>query len=339
MADTALQDATAFATAAQGTKADGALQAANDLSDLNDAATARTNLGLVSLANTGLYANLTIADDEIPIAKLASDEITIAGTSVSLGGSITADAIASQVSADGISGDQVEGGTIAATTITSLTTAGITATGNLDIGSYDFTAQTFTSDVATGTAPFTVASTTAVTNLNADLLDGQQGSYYTDFGNLTIADDEIPIAKLASDEITIAGTSVSLGGSITADAIASQVSADGISGDQVEGGTIAATTITSLTSSNISIASKTITPTGNTGDQTINATAGSVNFASSDTTLTVTNNLVDANSVVILTRGTAVSRLNRNISCCTFFRAIYNYLGRKFWCEKLRSFF
>ena len=35
-----------------------------------------------------------------------------------------------------------------------------------------------TSSVATGTAPFAVASTTAVTNLNADLLDGQQGSWY-----------------------------------------------------------------------------------------------------------------------------------------------------------------
>lgn len=32
--------------------------------------------------------------------------------------------------------------------------------------------------VSTGTAPFTVSSTTVVTNLNADLLDGQQGSYY-----------------------------------------------------------------------------------------------------------------------------------------------------------------
>jgi hypothetical protein len=34
------------------------------------------------------------------------------------------------------------------------------------------------STVATGTAPLTVASTTLVSNLNADLLDGQHGSYY-----------------------------------------------------------------------------------------------------------------------------------------------------------------
>ena len=31
---------------------------------------------------------------------------------------------------------------------------------------------------ATSTAPFTVASTTVVTNLNADRLDGQHGSHY-----------------------------------------------------------------------------------------------------------------------------------------------------------------
>lgn len=34
------------------------------------------------------------------------------------------------------------------------------------------------STVATGTAPFSIASTTLNTNLNADLLDGQHGSYY-----------------------------------------------------------------------------------------------------------------------------------------------------------------
>jgi hypothetical protein len=32
--------------------------------------------------------------------------------------------------------------------------------------------------IATGTAPLTIASTTVVTNLNADLLDGQHGAYY-----------------------------------------------------------------------------------------------------------------------------------------------------------------
>jgi hypothetical protein len=39
--------------------------------------------------------------------------------------------------------------------------------------------NTLQSHVATGTAPLTVASTTLVTNLNADLLDGQHGTYYS----------------------------------------------------------------------------------------------------------------------------------------------------------------
>ena len=52
---------------------------------------------------------------------------------------------------------------------------------------------------------------------------------------------------------------------------------------------------------------KVITPSGTTGNQTINAIAGSVNFSSSATTLTVTNNLVDANSVIMLTKGTPIN--------------------------------
>lgn len=47
--------------------------------------------------------------------------------------------------------------------------------------------------------------------------------------------------------------------------------------------------------------SKTITPTGTTGDQTINTSSGSVNFAALAATLTVTNSLVDANSVIVAT--------------------------------------
>ena len=45
-------------------------------------------------------------------------------------------------------------------------------------------ASTLVSTVATGTAPLTVTSTTLVTNLNADLLDGQEGSFYTNASNI-----------------------------------------------------------------------------------------------------------------------------------------------------------
>jgi hypothetical protein len=54
----------------------------------------------------------------------------------------------------------------------------IPLTANWDAGSFDITAEQFHSDVAAGTPPFTVVSTTKVDNLNADLLDGQEGSYY-----------------------------------------------------------------------------------------------------------------------------------------------------------------
>lgn len=50
------------------------------------------------------------------------------------------------------------------------------------------------STVATGTAPLTVNSTTVVTNLNADLLDGQSGSYYQNAANIntgTLSDSRL----------------------------------------------------------------------------------------------------------------------------------------------------
>lgn len=53
--------------------------------------------------------------------------------------------------------------------------AGATFTGNV-------TAPRFISNIATGTSPLQVTSTTAVTNLNADLLDGQHGSVYSPTG-------------------------------------------------------------------------------------------------------------------------------------------------------------
>lgn len=53
-----------------------------------------------------------------------------------------------------------------------------------------------TSTVTTGTSPFVVASTTLVSNLNADYLDGQHGSYYLDTSST---------AQTKSGDLTISG--------------------------------------------------------------------------------------------------------------------------------------
>jgi hypothetical protein len=52
------------------------------------------------------------------------------------------------------------------------------------------------------------------------------------------------------------------------------------------------------------IVPKTVTAAGTTGAQTINKTAGTVNFAAAATSLVVTNSFVDANSIIIATVGT-----------------------------------
>lgn len=46
-----------------------------------------------------------------------------------------------------------------------------------------------------------------------------------------------------------------------------------------------------------------VTPSGATGDQTINFRSGSVNFAAAASTLTVTNSLVTADSAILATVG------------------------------------
>ncbi len=49
---------------------------------------------------------------------------------------------------------------------------------NWDAGNFEIRTRIFESDVATGTPPLTIASTTVVSNLNADLLDGQHASSF-----------------------------------------------------------------------------------------------------------------------------------------------------------------
>jgi len=60
---------------------------------------------------------------------------------------------------------------------------------NWDAGAHEIRAETLVADVATGTAPLTIASTTKVTNLNADLLDGLEDTAFLKHSLATAVND------------------------------------------------------------------------------------------------------------------------------------------------------
>ena len=115
--------------------------------------------------------------------------------------------------------------------------------------------------------------------------------------------DSIPIASLAEDAITIAGTSTALGGSITADTIAGQISADTISGNQINGGTIGSVTISALAGA-LSLGDNNITNVGDINADSISVDAAgtglNIDFSGGNTTknlITLQDNLADALNV------------------------------------------
>jgi hypothetical protein len=65
----------------------------------------------------------------------------------------------------------------------------VALTADWDAGSHGIKAQTFESDQVTGAAPFVVASTTKVTNLNADKLDGLDDTAFLKHSLATAAND------------------------------------------------------------------------------------------------------------------------------------------------------
>ena len=88
-------------------------------------------------------------------------------------------------------------------TIGTLAVTGVATAKEIDVTGI-VTASRLVSDVADGTAPLTVTSTSVVTNLNADKLDGQDGSYYqnaTNINNGTISDAYLPDLVTSNIEI------------------------------------------------------------------------------------------------------------------------------------------
>lgn len=103
----------------------------------------------------------------------------VSGGSLSTTGAVSAGSVAST--------GAMTAGSVSATGAVS--GGSISTTGAANVGSLTSTgaaqATRITLTQATGTAPLTVSSTTVVNNLNSDLLDGQEGSYYQNASNLT----------------------------------------------------------------------------------------------------------------------------------------------------------
>jgi nitroimidazol reductase NimA-like FMN-containing flavoprotein (pyridoxamine 5'-phosphate oxidase superfamily) len=86
----------------------------------------------------------------------------------------------------------------------------------------------YSSTVATGTAPFVVASSTVVTNLNADLLDGNNGAFYQNATNINTG--TLAVAQGGTGATSTTGTGANVlasGPTITGTLTAASITASG----------------------------------------------------------------------------------------------------------------
>jgi hypothetical protein len=87
---------------------------------------------------------------------------------------------------------------------TSLEAGGtVPLTADWDAGPHEIRAETFQSDVATGTAPFTVASATMTDNLNADMVDGVEAAAINQLG---VAQESTKQHNFNASTLTALGT-------------------------------------------------------------------------------------------------------------------------------------
>ena len=272
----ATENATAFATAAQGALADSAQQPPSegafvdgDKSKLDGIAASANNYSLPdatasSLGGIKVGTNLAIDSDGV----LSSTNTTYTVGDGGLTENDFTDALKSKldnavliIGNQTVAGEKTFSSKMIATNIVNLASAGVMTTvkGTLNVD------EAVTLDSALDVTGDTSVSTFDSTGLT---------SLATSGGAVNLAS---------------AGVMTTVKGTLNVDEAVTLDSTLDVTGD---------TSVTGLIATG-----KVITASGTTGSRTINAIAGSVNFGSSDTTVRVTNLFVDANSVIILTKG------------------------------------
>ncbi len=151
-------------------------------------------LSYLPSSDTLTIGNLTVSGlitGTISSATVAGTVTTAAQPNITSTGTLTGVTVTGNVNAGNV---YASSGTIGASlligTLTTAAQPNITSTGTLtSLGvSGVVTAPRFTSTVAIGTAPLTVTSTTKVTNLNADLLDGYDADVTANASTIALRD-------------------------------------------------------------------------------------------------------------------------------------------------------
>ena len=315
LADTALQDATAFATAAQGALADSAQQPPSegafvdgDKSKLDGIAASANNYSLPdatasTLGGIKVGTNLAIDSDGV----LSSTNTTYTVGDGGLTENDFTDALKSKldnavliIGNQTVAGEKTFSSKMIATNIVNLASAGVMTTVkgtlNVDEAVTLDSALDVTDDIdfgggltqrGPGDNLFGTGDTTFVGGVTI-------GSTLDVTGDTSVSTfDSTGLTSLATSggavNLASAGVMTTVKGTLNVDEAVTLDSTLDVTGD---------TSVTGLIATG-----KVITASGTTGSRTINAIAGSVNFGSSDTTVRVTNLFVDANSVIILTKG------------------------------------
>jgi hypothetical protein len=147
-----------------------------DIADSNGNIIAN-NITVSAKANLGPISNLVVTGGSAGQAIITDGTGNLSFTSISSSGLSNGSSNIQILNNSNISFSSAGNANIMIVTGTGVNVVGtLNATGNANVGNLEtagaVTASTLTSNVATGTAPVTVSSTTLVANLNADLLDG-----------------------------------------------------------------------------------------------------------------------------------------------------------------------
>ena len=251
-----------FSSAGNIVAGDGLAKSGNTLSVNVDGSSLEINSDALRVKASGITDSMLAGN--ISNAKLANSAISIAGSSISLGGSITADAIAGAISAGTITNAQLAGSIANAKLANSSVSLGGVS---VALGASDATPAFDLAD-ATNYPTSSLVGTITNAQLAGSIANGKLSNSSVSLGGVSVAlggSDATPAfdladatnyptsslvgtitnaqlagsianAKLANSAITIAGASTALGGSITADAIAGAISAGGIAGAKLADG-------------------------------------------------------------------------------------------------------